>query len=68
VSIIIRYAGWFTKSVKERHMPVLKNSGYKIIVKFIIPTPKNETINNIKINRLSNILQDFKLQMACNKL
>lgn len=48
---------WLTKRVKEVR-PLRTNSGYKIIVKFIIIIGENEIISDIKINGWS-MLQEF---------
>jgi hypothetical protein len=47
---------WLTKRVKVVR-PLRTNSGYKIIVKFMIIIGKNGIISDIKINRWSVLLE-----------
>ena len=47
---------WLTKRVKGVR-PLHTNSGYKMIVKFIIIFGKNRILSNIKINRWSMLLE-----------
>jgi len=62
-----QYEHWFTKRVKGER-PLRTNSGYKIIVKFIIIIGENGIISDIQINgwsmwlELTGIFKCFKVK------